>query len=583
MDLTVADLAHAVGKSENYIRQHIHRKHLIARKDGRRVSVALDEAMRWARERRLPFVSPAHAVTTGSMERRTARMTVLTSHERSAQPINLFTLIRHRRRGALGPWATQSDETWTHDDFGAHGLRLFTIDASFERCQALVDRIKDSGTLRIDGTEVGYALEPVPRRHWAYRDAIRRGDDSIPSPFSRHSAEIIEYWSLEQQPRKLWRDVLASASELRPRLAGLGFPLDSRSDRVGNLMIAGAADEVRCDLKFHRDRTLRFHVDTNDMPPTSYRATVWASHSGDEVFRQEFRVTGSYTLVELGSDVDRIGFAIYRVMDGQCVDSRDAVLVKEISNHIHLDSRPTLDLYDRRGHLIHRVKPRGSGVMFNINADDGNTEIDNEIRRLSLDWGVHEREAAARREGNLVRFRPSEFDQAALHFIETLRNDSHQTAPIYVADPYFMPKQRPRGAEAEHHRHDHVHDLEDHLIRLYLDMFAATADRPLRILCGTTENDSAPWWSGFPSALTSHVTVRSFIDISGRKPKPGFHDRYLITPARELLITNSFNGWSKHGVTFASLQYGVYRSEAMQLWALEEGSTSTPLRIQELR
>ena len=491
-------------------------------------------------------------------------MTVLTSHERSTQPINLFTLIRHRRRGALGPWATQSDETWTHDDFGAHGLRLFTIDASFERCQALVDRIKDSGTLRIDGTEVSYSLEPVPRRHWAYRDAIRRGDDSIRSPFSRHSAEIIEYWSLEQQPRKLWRDLLESAPELRPRLAGLGFPLDSRSDRVGNLMIAGAADEVRCDLKFHRDRTLRLHVATNDMPPTSYRATVWGSHRGDDVLRQEFRVTGSYTLVKLDSDVDHIGFAIYRVMDGQCVDSKDAILLKEISNHMHLDSRPTLDLYDRRGHLIHRVKPRGSGFMFNVSADDGNAAIDNAIRRLSLDWGIQEREAAARREGNLVRFRPSEFDQAALHFIETLRNDSHQTAPIYVADPYFM------------------HHLEDHLIRLYLDMFAATADRPLRILCGTTENGSAPWWSGFPGALTSHITVRSFIDLADRRPKPGFHDRYLITPEREILITNSFNGWCKHGVTFASLPYGVYRAEAMQLWAMEEGSTSMPLRVQAL-
>ena len=56
MVLTVAELALAVGRSENYIRQHIHRKHLTARKDGRSVFVALDEASRWARERGLPFV-----------------------------------------------------------------------------------------------------------------------------------------------------------------------------------------------------------------------------------------------------------------------------------------------------------------------------------------------------------------------------------------------------------------------------------------------------------------------------------------------------------------------------------------------
>lgn len=564
MDLTVADLAQAVGRSENYIRQHIHRKHLIARRDGRRVSVALDDATRWARERGLPFVSPTHAVTTGAMERRTARMTVLSCQGPSTQPINLFTLIRHRRRDALGPWANQPDETWTHDNLGAHGLRLFTFDASLERCRALVDRIKDSGKLLIDGKEVGYSLAPVPRRHWAYRDAIRRGHDSVQSPFARHSAEIIEYWSFEQQPRKLWRDVLASP-ELRPRLARLGFPLDGRSDRIGNLMIAGTADEVRCDLRWHRDRTLRLHVDTNDMPPTAYRTIVWASHSGDEVLRQEFRVTGTYTLIELGSDVDRIGFAIYRITDGQCVESKDAVLLKDISVHMHLDSRPTLHLYNRIGRPVHhKVTPRGSGTMINVNLDEDSDSIDNEIRRLSLDCRIYDREEAARREGNLVRFSPSDFDQAALHFIDLLRHDSHQVAPIYIADPYFL------------------NNLEDDLIRLYLDVFAATADRPLSILCGTIDEGIAPWWSGLPRVLTSHVTVRSFTEISDLGPKPGFHDRYLITPDREILITNSFNGWSKRGVTFASLPYGIYRAEALQLWGMEEGSTSTPLCVQEL-
>ena len=500
------------------------------------------------------------------MELRTARMTVLTSHERSAQPINLFTLIRYRRRGALGPWATQSDETWTHDDLGAHGLRLFTFDASFERCRALVDRIKDSGALLIDGTEVRYSLEPVPRCHWAYRDAIPGVHDPIRSPFSKHGAEIVEYWSFEQQPQELWRDVLASPLDVRPRLSRLGFPLDSHSDRVGNLMIASAADEVCCDLTLHRDRMLRLHVDTNDMPPTAYRATVWASHSGDEVFRQEFRVTGSYTLVELGSDVDRIGFAIFRVMDGQCVDSMDSVLLKEISIHMHLDSRPTLHLYNRRGRPAHyKVTPRGSGTMIFVRSDEDSVAMDNSIRRLSLDCRAYEREEAARRERNFVRFRPSEFDQAGLHCIGILRHDSHQVSPVYIADPYFM------------------NHLEDDLIRLYFDMFAATADRPLRILCGTIEEGTVPWWSRLPTVLTSHVTVRSFIEISELGPKPGFHDRYLITPEREILITNSFNGWSKHGVTFASLPYGVYRDEAMQLWEMEEGSTSTPLRVHELR
>ena len=50
MNITIAELARAVNKSETYVRQHIHRQHLVARKDGRNISVALSEAARWAQE-----------------------------------------------------------------------------------------------------------------------------------------------------------------------------------------------------------------------------------------------------------------------------------------------------------------------------------------------------------------------------------------------------------------------------------------------------------------------------------------------------------------------------------------------------
>ena len=53
MPLTIPELARAVGKSENYVRQHIFRKHLAVQKDGRNLSVTYEEAQRWARERQL--------------------------------------------------------------------------------------------------------------------------------------------------------------------------------------------------------------------------------------------------------------------------------------------------------------------------------------------------------------------------------------------------------------------------------------------------------------------------------------------------------------------------------------------------
>ena len=565
MNLTVAELAHAVDKSETYIRQHIHRKHLTVQKDGRSVSVAIDEAVRWARERGLSFVSPSRAsVTTGDMKDRTARMTVLTWQELGAQPRNLFTLIRHRRQDALGPWAGKPDEIWSNEDLG-HELRLFTFDTSFERCRALVDHILDSGTLEIDGLEVHYSLEPNPRLHWAYRDDRPLADASVRSPFYRHSAEIIEYWNFKAEPRKRWLEVLESLQgNALPQLARLGFPLDSRPDRVGNLMIAGAEDAITCNLVTRRDQTLRFQVDGDELLPGAYRATVWASHSGDEVLRQEVPVTLGQTVTELASDVDHIGFAIYRTVDGQCVDWMEVFLVMEVGVSMEIESGPTLHLRNRQSRTIHTVNPSGSISRMKVQSDQDSTELDTGIRRLWLDRQVYEREAAVRREGNFARFGPDELNKAIQYFIDLLRQDADRTEPIYLADPYFMGRLKGnRGTQ------------------LYLDMFAATTGRPLRILCTQKDNNNVPpWWSSYPNHLTAHVSVRAFRKHDGTL---GFHDRYLITPRREIIITHSLNGWPKDGVTFAGLPYGIYRAEAESLWAMAVGGTTTRLLVREIR
>ena len=78
-----------------------------------------------------------------------------------------------------------------------------------------------------------------------------------------------------------------------------------------------------------------------------------------------------------------------------------------------------------------------------------------------------------------------------------------------------------------------------------------------------------------PGQIRKHISVRSFLKQGTEKP--GFHDRYLITPERELIITNSVSGWAKEGVTFASVDYGVYRAEAEYLWSMKLDSAKTPL------
>ena len=576
MDLTIAELARVVGKNETYVRQHIHRKHLTTRKDGRNVFVTFDEAARWASERRLPFGIPARTSSTaGDMKGRAARITVLTWHEPNARSRNLFTLVRHRRQDALGPWASESGEEWSSDDLG-HGLRMSSLDATLERCQALIDHIVDGGTLETDGVEIDYDLYPIPRCHWAYRDERPLARASVRSPFSRHSAEIIEYWSFGEEPRKRWLEIIESPLHgLSSQLARFGFPLDRLPDRVGNLMIAGAEDAIACDLGARHDQTLRFHVDSVDLSPGAYRATVWGSHSGDEVIRREIAVTRGLTVIKLASDVDHVGFAICRTVDGQCVDLMETFLFMEFSGRLDIASSPTLHIQDRRHHLNHEVTPADSTSMISVRSDDDSAEVDRGIRQLWLERGLHEREAEARKERNLARFQPEEFDQAAQHIVHLLRRDSHRTGPLYLADPYFMPYlDEKKGTDSD-------------LVQLYLELFAATTGRSLRILCTQKKKDDVrPWWLNYPETLTNHVSVRVFLKRDEHDPgkhKRGFHDRYLITPEREIVITHSFNGWREDGVTFINLPYGVYRAEAEQLWSMDFQTDTAGCLVEEIR
>ena len=563
---SIAELARAVAKSETFVRQHVHRKHLTARKDGRNVVVAMDEAVRWARERGLSIDLPIPtSFATGETRGRTARMTVLVWHGPNGQPRNIFTLIRHRRRDALGPWASEPDGTWSSDDLG-HGLWLYSLDGSLGNCHAAVEQILDLGILEIDGIDIQYSLEPHPRRHRAYRDDRPFAESSVRSPFAKHSAEIIEYWSFAAQPRKRWLEVLDSPpANIRSRLARLGFPLDLHTDRIGNLMIAGAEDTVTCDLVPLRDGMLRLHVNSDGLLPGAYRATVWATHSGDEVFCRELSVVGKQTDLEIASDIDHIGFAIYRTIDGECIDLMEEFLFKEVEGTLMVESGPTLQLRNRQGRMVHEVTPSSAPVPISVEFNEDNTELDKGIRRWWLDHQVYQREVAARREGNFARFQPGEFDQAVRYFIGLVGQDRRDTAPIYLADPFFM--DRVSGEEGD---------------RLYLDLFAATADSRLLVLCGKDDGggSTTPWWSGYPDQITSHVSVRSF-RLKGAD-RPAFHDRYLITPKREFIITHSLSGWRTGGVTFAALPYDFYRAEADRLWSMDTGSTATDLLVRKI-
>ena len=492
-------------------------------------------------------------------------MTVLAWKGLDGRLRNLFTLVRHRREDGMGPWGREPNEDWRIEEL-AGDLYLLSFDASLQRCEPIIDRVLDSGTLHIRGLEVEYALESVPRRHWAYRDQRVALDHSLRSPFARHSAEILEYWSFTAQPRQRWREELESSlSPGRSRFAHLGFPLDHRSDRVGNLMIAGAEDAITCDLLTHHDRTLTVRVEAEDHTPGSYCGTVWASHSGDEVLRRQIAITSGETTIALESDVDSVGLAVFRVADGQCVDLMSHHMLMEVSGRIDVQMGPTLRLQDRRRQIAHEVNPFHHVSTVRVRADQHSPALDKRIRQQRLDHLSHRRESSVRRRGDLVRFGSGEWNQAVRHLLGILAADRDPPSPIYFADPYFMGSAKTPEE-----------------IKLWLDVFAATAGAPLHILCGKgRQGDGLPqWWSGCPQPMTAHVRAR--ICTKHGDGKPAFHDRYLITPKHEVLITHSVNGWADAGVTFASLPYGVYRAEAERFWSMDVGSSAADAYVEEL-
>lgn len=568
MNLTIAELAVAVDRSETYIRQHIHRKHLAILREGRRVYVEPNEARRWARERGIPFRMPASATAAiTSVEDRMARMTVLVWKEPNGPFRNLFTLVRYRRKEGMGPWWSEPDEDWRIEEL-AGDLHLLSFDASWQRCESIINRVLDSGSLQVEGLEVRYALESVPRRHWAYRDERQTHDHSLRSPFKRHSAEILEYWSFAVQPRKHWQEELeASLSLGRSEFARLGFPLDLRSDRVGNLMIARAEDAITCDLQANRhDRTLTFHVEADAHTHGAYRGSVWAGHSGDEVLRREIAIVSGETLLELESDIDSIGFEVFRIADGQCTDLMSHHLIMEVSLSLNLQTGPTLRLQDRKGQFVHEVNPSRHVSTIRVSADDHDSELDRRIRQQRLDYLYHR--ASVRERGAFCRFESGKWAQAADHFLGILAADMDPPSPIYFADPYFMYS---------------VGQPEE--IKLWLDVFDAMAGGPLHILCGKGRSGGGlpPWWDSLKS-MNSHVRVRLFTQPDNRDPAklaPAFHDRYLITPTREVLITNSVSGWASDGVTFAILPSDVYRAEAERLWGMDPKPNSN-IKVEEL-
>lgn len=558
---TIPELAQAVGKTENYVRQHIYRGHLKPRKDGRQTYVTTEEALRWSRARGLRFAPPSGLPPDPQTGDRVGRLTVASFRSRNGVLVNAFSFLRIRRRDHLGPWSPVPDGCWRRHDLG-HGFELSTLDTDPTRCEELISAALRTGTMNLGDRPCEYDILNPPRAYRAYRDHHGDHDAPIVSPFSDHSAEVREYWSRDSDIR---RQLVAAMDGLETSwdgFAALGFPLGNRPDRLGNVMIASAWDSIKCTLSAQQTGGLAFDI-TGDPMPGEYTATVWGAHAGDFFFHQQLPVTSGRSSISLPIAPDRIGFEVFRSSDGECIDRMDVDLIVDV--HVHLDASigPAINLTDQRGNTIHAVNPARSRSRVVVSGEDAST-VHGLVRTRNLGYHAAQTELTARREGRLARFGPSDFAGAIRHFIKLLQEDADRPEPVYIADRYFLLE---------------VGGIQG--IQLYSDMLSATISRELRVLCTQSpSNHPRPWWKKLPAELTRHLVVRCFL-THDPAPQPAFHDRYLITAERETLLSHSLNGWVRDGVTFVTLPFGVYRADAEYLWSIDLRSSQAPLFVEE--
>ena len=555
MSLTVAELALAIGKDENYVRQHIRRGNLEARRDGRRVLVEEAEAARWAKKRGLPFGQTVWPLELDDQDgSRSARMTVLAIRGTDGTSRNVFTLIRHRDRRSLGPWHKEEYPGWYSDTVpvGNVGettsLSLYRLDGLMADFQELIQLVLREGKLIIDGNEVHFALVSKPRHHWAHQEHTQTSTDSLKSWFNNLSAEITEYWCFDSEMQDQWMTTVEAAPETAEKMAeALHFPINRRSDRTGNLMIAKAQDSVESEIMAVQGNRLILRVESGDWaepPPDAYSATVWASHCGDKVMRRSVEISNSETVLNHESDIDLIGCEIYRNSNGECIDRYEANLITEISVQMSVSRPPTeVSIHGpRKGSLIKRqINTNSTDSAFSV-TDKDSEGMGQMIRQKYRDHISRENDKAARRDGK-CRFRRGQVDEAVEHLARLVRPKPGQNGPIYFVDPHFKGE-----SESE--------------IKVLTAILFEARGQSLNIL-------SSRWEVGqrfnFPKSLIAQAKVKSFIHADERRD-PAIHDRYLLTPAGETIITNSVNGWEKDGVTFHSSPHEVYRAETEELW-----------------
>ena len=112
----------------------------------------------------------------------------------------------------------------------------------------------------------------------------------------------------------------------------------------------GAEDEIDCELISKQNHLILSvnNAGSKDLLENAYYATVWAGDSDDDLVQRHFEIDREDTVINVDSAIDKIGLAIYRRRDGQCIDMWEATLIQEINIGLTMATGQSLDIHDSR-------------------------------------------------------------------------------------------------------------------------------------------------------------------------------------------------------------------------------------------
>jgi len=472
---------------------------------------------------------PSRTKIAGSTPTRMARVRILAVRE-DGEWRNILTTIRCRYGSREQQFSALEHDLG--DEVVILGADLATSDADELVDDALAGRVQA-------GPEtILYALA-AQREHVATRGEVGKSlrMEPLHSPFADASAKVTEYWAAEEPEAQ--EAILSLLDRFSTWESKFGLRLSKRIDRVSNLVVFDAFDEIRVEAEREGDAVRVTARSRDEFEMGSYDACLDLYLDDDLVVSEIFPLAPPTQLRQHQVDWDAYRLRVFRRRDGRCVDDVAHYLLRAIHTRMHVGGGE-IQVLGRDNKVIRTLRKKR--LTTDVISSSKRSQS---IRSRQLARRAYNREQSARADGDIFRFDPGEVEKVRFRLRKIVENLS-ASGPVYFADPYFF-------------------RASNELVKdLLFDLYEVSGMTPVRILAGTEPASSLS--SDWPRQFRGNISAR-IVQRRRDKLKPGFHDRFVASPEGEFLLTHSTNGWNGDGVTIARLGHSVYFAQAEALWS----------------